>query len=191
MNIREIKSNEIEKVSSLISLGYFYDIFFKWCVSEDKDRYEIVKNYYKVYLNAKGCICNIAEKDGEIVGATVWLPHNVENSIYDDIDIAVGKYARNFRLVAEKSHDNEPKDISFYQLVGFSVDKDLRGSGIGEKLLRYSLDSFDKIKIPTYLEASTPYYGKGVYGKFNYIPFGEIMVFTEEALLYPLYRPYK
>jgi len=79
----------------------------------------------------------------------------------------------------------------FYQLVGFVIGPQGRGLGLGAKLLGHNLDLFDSMGIPTYLEASTPYHGGGVYGKFGYIPVGELMVFTDTAVLYPLWRPYK
>ena len=189
LTIRKIKTEEIDNIASLISTGYHDDIFFKWVVEEDNDRHKIVTDYYKVYLNAKGCVAHVAEAPSkEIIGATVWLPHDVDASIYDEIDAAAGVYADRFRAVADKSHDNEPKDMSFYQLVGFVVAKEAQGQGIGTALLKYHLDELDKVGMPTYLEASTPYFGKGVYGKFGYKPFGELMVFSDTAVLYPLWR---
>ena len=190
ITIRSVESSEIDKIASFIATGYEDDIFFKWCVDNDKNQHEIVTGYYKVYLNAKGCVAHVAENSsGEVVGATVWLPHNVDASIYDDINDVVGIYADNFQTVADKSHDNEPTEGPFYQLVAVVVDKELRGQGIGGALLKHQIEHLDKIGIPTYLEASTPYYGGGVYGKFGYEQFGELMVFAEGIVLYPLYRP--
>jgi len=188
-NIRSIKLEEIDQVASFIATGYEDDIFFKWCVGHDKNQHEIVTEYYKVYLNAKGCVAHVAEDaNGEIVGATVWLPHDVDARIYADINEAVGVYAANFQAVEDKSHDNEPTDGPFYQLVAVVADEALRGQGIGSALLKHQIDDLDGQGIPTYLEASTPYYGGGIYGKFGYQPFGELMVFAEGITLYPLYR---
>jgi len=69
--------------------------------------------------------------------------------------------------------------------------KEMQGKGIGAALLKYHLDILDELGISTYLEASTPYYGGGVYGKFGYQQAGELMVFTDTAVLYPLWRPAK
>jgi len=187
--VRPIRAEEIDKVSELISAGYYDDIFFHWVVEKDEDRLKVVSDYYKVYLNSKGCIAHVAETDwGEIAGATVWLPHDADLSIYDQIDEVVGIYVDNFRAVADMSHEREPKNTAFYQLVGFAVNKNLQGNGIGTALLKYNLDNLDKLGIPTYLEASTPYHGKGVYGKFGYERMGELMVFSDTAVLYPLWR---
>ena len=192
ITIRSVESFEIDKIASFIATGYEDDIFFKWCVDNDVNQHEIVTGYYKVYLNAKGCVAHVAENSsGDVVGATVWLPHNVDASIYDDINEVVGIYADNFQEVADKSHDNEPEGGPFYQLVAVVVDKELRGQGIGGALLKHQIDYLDKIGIPTYLEASTPYHGGGVYGKFGYKQFGELMEFAEGIVLYPLYRPAK
>jgi len=182
--------DEINQIANFISTGYYNDIFFKWVVKSDEDRHKIVTDYYKVYLNAKGCISHVAENSSKkIVGATVWLPHDTDPSVYDEIDKVASIYANNFRAVADKSHENEPNDTPFYQLVAVVVSKELQGLGIGATLLKYQIDRLDKLGIPTYLEASTPYFGKGVYGKFGYKPFGELMVFDENIMLYPLYRP--
>ena len=190
ITVRPIKSEEIDKIASFIARGYADDIFFKWCVDNDENQHKIVTDYYKVYLNSKGCIAHVAESSsGEVVGATVWLPHDFDASVHDDINNAVGVYADNFQEVADKSHANEPTDGPFYQLVAVVTDKKLRGQGIGGALLKYQIDYLDGIGIPTYLEASTPYYGGGVYGKFGYKQFGELMVFAEGIVLYPLYRP--
>jgi len=184
-----MRIEELNKIASLISTGYYDDIFFKWVVENDEDRHKVVTEYYKVYLNAKGAVVNVAENgSNKILGASVWLPHDVDASIYDDINTVAGIYADKFQAVADNSHYSEPPNIAFYQLVGFAVDKKTQGTGVGAKLLKHSLDEFDKQGISTYLEASTPYFGSGVYGKFGYQPVGELMVFTESAVLYPLWR---
>ena len=190
VTIRPIEVDEIAQVADMIATGYHDDIFFKWSVSSEDARHKIVANYYMIYLMADGCVAHVAETpDHGIVGATVWLPHDTNPSIYDDIDLAAGKYARQFRAVCDFSHYSEPPMAPFYQLVGFVVKKSMQGAGIGEMLLMHHLNQLDKQGIPTYLEASTPYFGGGVYGKCGYQPVGELMVFTKIAILYPCWRP--
>jgi GNAT superfamily N-acetyltransferase len=72
--------------------------------------------------------------------------------------------------------------------VGFVVDKQQRKRGIGSAMLDAHLEVMDGQKIPTYLEASTPFNGGGIYGKFGYKLYGELMVFAPNAVLYPLFR---
>jgi len=188
--IRPIVLDEIDAVAGFISRGYCDDIFFHWCVESDEDRHSIVTDYYKVYLLAEGCVAHVAQSESnEIIGATVWLPHDVDAGIYDDIEKVTGKYADRFREVADKSHENEPKDMAFYQLVAVVTEKSKRSGGTGTALLKYHLDILDEKGIATYLEASTPYYGKGLYGKFGYAQYGELMHFSDTAVLYPLWRP--
>ncbi|MCL2377314.1 MAG: GNAT family N-acetyltransferase [Defluviitaleaceae bacterium] len=190
ITIRPMGPEEIDKMASLISMGYYDDIFFKWVVERDEDRHKIVTDYYKVYLNAKGRLAYVAEApSGEIMGASVWLPHDTEPRVYDDINAAAGIYADRFQAVADWSHLSEPPMTPFYQLVGFATVKEAQGKGVGAAMLKYHLDAMDGLGIPTYLEASTPYHGKGVYAKFGYQPVGELMVFTDTAVLYPLWRP--
>jgi len=189
--VRPINKNEIDKVAGLISAGYYNDDFFKWSVDSDDHRHKIVADYYKIYLGAAGCVAHVAESPNGIIGATVWLPHDVDASIYDNIDRAAGIYAPQFRAVADRSHDSEPPIGPFYQLVGFVVAAEARGMGIGGAMLKYHLDILDTLGIPTYLEASTPYFGGGVYGRFGYQQVGELMVFADTAVLYPLWRPAK
>lgn len=190
ITIRAIGPEEIDIVAGKVATGYYNDIFFRWTVPDDEKRHAIVKEYYSVYLRAAGCVAHVAQAEtGEIVGATVWLPHDVDMGIYDDIDQVAGIYASHFRAVADWSHYSEPPMAPFYQLVGFAVEKQMQGMGIGHALLKHQLDALDALGIPTYLEASTPYKGKGVYGKFGYQPVGELMVFDEHAILYPLWRP--
>jgi len=180
---------EVRFIAEFISDGYFDDIFFKWVVPPDDERKSIVADYYEAYLKADGAYVYVAEEDGVVVGASVWLPHDVDSSLYDDIDAAAGRFAPNFRAVANMSHDSEPKDTAFTQLVGFVVDKSQRGRGIGVAQMKAHLDVMDAKGIPTYLEASTPFHGGGVYGKFGYTLYGELMVFSPTAVLYPLWRP--
>ena len=188
--IRPVSPNEISAVAEFISTGYYHDKFFKWCVDDDNVRHKIVADYYKIYLSAAGCVADVAEDNaGNMVGATVWLPHDVDMGMYDDIDRAVGEFAPQFRAVSDKSHLSEPQGIPFYQLVGFVTAQEVQGQGIGTTMLKHNLDKFDARGIPTYLEASTPYFGGGVYGRFGYQPFCELIVFTEAAVLYPLFRP--
>lgn len=187
--IRPIESHEIGKGAAILACTFYNDIFFKWCVENPNERKEIVTNYYKVYLQSVGCVAHVAiEPDIGIVGASVWLPKETQEGMYDKIKEAVGVWAPRFDEVADRSHKNEPEQGPFYQLVGFGVLEKFQGMGIGYSLLKYHLDILDKKGIPTYLEASSPYSGSGIYGKFGYVPFGEPMVFTQTAVLYPLYR---
>ena len=188
--VRPISQKEIDKVADLISAGYYHDVFFKWSVESDDHRHKIVADYYRIYLSAAGCVAHVAESpDKGIIGASVWLPHDTDAGIYDEIDKAAGVYAPQFRAVSDRSHANEPPMEPFYQLVGFVVLRELQGMGVGRALLKYHLDILDEAGIPTYLEASTPYVGKGVYGCFGYQQVGELMVFADTAVLYPLWRP--
>jgi len=190
--IRPITITEITKGSELLATAYEGDVFFEWCVPDEERRREIVADYYKVYLRAKQCVAHVAEDgEGEIVGIAVWLPHDTDPHVYKEIDRVTEDFAPMFNEVADKSHMSEPPMGPFYQLVGFGVHPYHRGLGIGQMLLEYHLDILDKLGIPTYLEASTPYHGKGVYSKFDYQPVGELMHFSKEAVLYPLWRPAK
>lgn len=186
--IRPLQSHEIDSVASLISAGYFDDAFFAWAVDDENDRMQIVAEYYKVYMRYSGCVAYIAENGGEIAGAAIWLPHDTSAQVYHEISSVTGKYAPQFDAVSDMSHQSEPPLAPFYQLVGFVVDKQAQGHGIGSALMAHSLATFDGMGIPTYLEASTPYYGGGVYGKFGYQPVGELMHFAKNAVLYPLWR---
>lgn len=189
--IRPINPAEIDKVASLLSAGYYHDKFFKWSVDCDATRHKIVADYYKIYLSSAGCVAHVAESAGKcLIGATIWLPHDTDPSTYDEIDRVVGEAnAPQFRAVADRSHDSEPPMTPFYQLVGFVVLGDVQGMGVGGALLKYHLDILDGLGISTYLEASTPYFGGGVYGRFGYQQVGELMVFADSAVLYPLWRP--
>jgi len=189
-SIRPIQSSEYTAISSFIAEGYKNDVFFHWCIDNDADRARITAAYYHEYLKTEGCISHIAtSEDGQIIGATCWLPDDVDASLYERINAVTEQYKDNFQMVADSSHANEPEQGPFYQLVGFVVRPDVRGCGIGAALLKTMLDDCDQKGIPTYLEASTPYHGDGVYGKFNYRPYGNLMHFTQEAVLYPLFRP--
>jgi len=189
LNIRTLTPKDIPKVAAFIATGYNDDIFFKWVVPNDEDRHKIVTEYYKIYLSAKGNVVHVAtDPTGEIVGVTVWLPHDVDDSIYEEIDKAAGIYAPQFRAVADASHDNSPAEGPFFELVGFVTRKDLQAQGIGYQLLKHHLDELDNKGIPTYLEASTPYHEKSVYRKFGYVHHGETINFKNAAFLYPLYR---
>ena len=187
--IRAMNKNEAEAIAQVLAKGYFDDKFFHWVVDNEADRLNVLEAYYSAYLTAPRAIVHVAEsKTGSIIGTTVWLPHDVDPVLYENINKAVGKYAPNFQAVADLSHDSEPTGTPFYQLVGFVVDKTCQGLGVGTALLKYNLDDLDKKGIPTYLEASTEYHERSVYRKFNYERYGELMKFPNDILLYPLWR---
>ena len=190
--VRPVRQDEIDKVADLLSTGYYDDIFFKWTVDDDALRFKIVADYYRAYLRTAGCMAYVAEKpDNDLIGATVWLPHDTDPGTYDEINEIAGKFAPQFQAVGHKSHLSEPPMQPFYQLVGFVTLREYQKKGVGGAMLKYQLDILDEKGIPTYLEASTPYFGGGAYGKFGYQPIGELIVFTETAVLYPLWRPVK
>ena len=191
--IRPMQSGEIDAVANFIARGYLEDTYFHWVVNKPEDRIPTVSEYYKIYLGYNRAIVNVSvlqsgEKAGEIVGASIWMPHNTDPTLYDNIDSVVGAYAPNFRAVADWSHSNEPKGMPFYQLVAIVASPIMRGTGIGTTLLGYQIEKFDTQNIATYLEASTAFHGGGLYGKFGYSPFGNIKKFAENAILYPLFR---
>jgi len=197
ISIRPIRPAEIDAIAALFSAGYFNDSFFRWVVPHDADRLTTVAEYYKVYLRAAGCVAHVAtDADGNTLGAAVWLPHDTDPAVYDEIDRVTGKYAPQFRQVADWSHLSEPPMSPFYQLVGVVTTSQAQGKGVATALLGFHLDILDATGIPTYLEASTPYIGNwGVYSKFGYRPIGELMTFGEipelgmSAVLYPCWRP--
>jgi len=191
VTIRPIVAHEVPHVAQLLAEAYYHDVFFKWCVDSDADRLAIVAAYYTIYIQSRGAVVHVATDTSEqIVGATVWLPHDAPADMYDEIVEAVGPTnAPMFNEVAERSHANEPTGTPFYQLVGFGVVAQAQGQGVGQALLKHNLDRWDAEGIPTYLEASTPYVeGRGVYGGFGYVYHSPVMVFTDTAILYPLYR---
>ena len=104
-SIRPIKPAEIDYIANFISTGYYDDDFFIWSVPNDADRHKVVADYYKIYLSAVGCIAHIAESPDSIIGASVWLPHDVDVSMYDEIDRVTGKYCPQFRAVSDRSHE--------------------------------------------------------------------------------------
>ncbi|MCL2407161.1 MAG: GNAT family N-acetyltransferase [Defluviitaleaceae bacterium] len=191
MTIRLMKPCEIDEVAFFISRGYYDDIFFKWCVPSDGLRLGIVKDYYKVYLSVARAYVYVAVEEGVVIGASVWLPHDVDKAIYGNIEAVAGRFAPNFAAVADASHASEPRDIPFTQLVGFAVDKNQRGRGVGTALLKTHLDAMDTVGEPTYLEASTKFNGGGVYGKFGYELYGDILILSPTAKLWPLFRQAK
>lgn len=191
VTIRAMAPTEVPQVAQLLAQAYYHDVFFKWCVDSDKDRIAIVAAYYTIYIQSRGAVVHVAtDSSKQLLGATVWLPHDGDADMYADIIAAVGPAnAPMFQEVAERSHANEPTGTPFYQLVGFGVTEAAQGRGIGHALLKHNLDHWDVVGIPTYLEASTPYtVGKGVYGKFGYLYHSPVMTFTDTAILYPLYR---
>jgi len=188
-SIHLMKQEEIDIVSSIIAQGYNDDIFFHWVVDKADDRISVVTNYYKEYLKIPSAIVYVAKDENEeIIGATVWLPHDVDPALYENINNVVGEYAGQFQKVADLSHEFEPKNIPFYQLVGIVVKQNYQGQGIGAALLKTQLDYLDSIGIATYLEASTPYNGDGVYSKFGYDYYNKVMNFEDAVYLYPLFR---
>ena len=190
VTIRTLRKDEISSVAAFVAKGYEDDAFFAWVVGDATCRHAIITAYYQAYLSAVGCVSHVAlDDESNIVGATVWLPHDVDETLYDAINEVVGPYKSQFQEVADRSHDNEPKNIPFYQLVGVVVAKHRKNEGIGHHLLKTFLDQLDDEGIGTYLEASTPYSGGGIYGKFGYEYYGDKMVFSDKAILYPLFRP--
>lgn len=192
--IRPMAADEMDRVATFIARGYFSDKFFHWVVPDGGDRQKVVSDYYKAYISYPRAVVHVAETPMKnIIGATVWLPHDTDPDLYQQIAAVTGKYAPQFNAVADKSHYSEPTGTPFYQLVGFVVDEAFQGRSVGTALLKHQLDVLDAAGIPTYLEASTAYFGTGVYSRFNYQPVGEIMTFGEDvgvdARLYPLWRP--
>ncbi|MDR2832799.1 MAG: GNAT family N-acetyltransferase [Streptococcaceae bacterium] len=188
MIIQKITPLEINQVAELFSEVYFHDAFFIWCVNNEKDRLKVVKEYYKVYLESTGAKTFVAKDENKIIGACLWLPHDCDLSIYEKIAQVALQYAPQFNEVAGKSHENEPKNTPFYQLVGFGTLKSYQGKGIGKSLLAAALTGFDQENVPTYLEASTPFNEKSIYAHFDYHTYSDTMKFTNEAILYPLFR---
>ena len=188
--VRPIKDGEVEKIASFISGGYYDDVYFHWVVDKIEDRHDIVKAYYVEYASAPGAVVHVAENaSGELIGPSVWLPHDLDPEVSKRVYEKAGEYAPQFKQVGHKSSNSCPDMEPFYELVAVVSAKTARGTGVGAALLKYHLDILDEKGIPTYLEASTPYHGDGVYAKFGYQQVSELLVFAPTAVLYPLWRP--
>ncbi|MCL2350231.1 MAG: GNAT family N-acetyltransferase, partial [Defluviitaleaceae bacterium] len=152
--VRKIRTDEIEKVADFISKGYFDDIYFHWVVDKPEDRHKVVMDYYISYISARGSVVHVAEgADGGLVGASVWLPHDLDEAVSELVYKNAGIYAKNFKEVGRKSYHSCPPLEPFYELVAVVTAKQMQGRGIGAALLKYHLDILDKKGIPTYLEA--------------------------------------
>jgi len=192
ITIRNATHNDIEEALQLLKANFLHDSILVWIIEDDDLRSEAFEPFFRMYVTAgvnEGVVTLAEAADGEMVGAAVWLPHDINTD--EEVEMLVSKYTTNFTKYYDIMYRHFPPVESFYQLATTAVKASAHGLGIGSLMLAHQLNEYDKLGISTYLEATTRRVAGGLYTRQAYQPIGQVINFPNGAEAYPMWRPAK
>ncbi|MCL2187323.1 MAG: DUF6273 domain-containing protein [Defluviitaleaceae bacterium] len=192
IEIRVAKESDIEILAEVMATSFCYDPAFTWMTDNHTERFDALVGFFRVMVKhgMNIGIVHAAEMNKiELVGVSIWLPHDSSDEKVDaEIEKAVGNLTVQFELFADLLSSCYPPATPYFQLMAVGIHPKVHGIGIGSQLLCEQLKEFDKMGMPTYLEASTRRSSTGIYERLNYQPVGEIIHFPNDAEIFPMWR---
>ncbi|MFT6957118.1 MAG: ribosomal protein S18 acetylase RimI-like enzyme [Halieaceae bacterium] len=163
--VRSASQHEYEQLGRITAQSFAEDPFNCWLFKNT----EVMELLYsslaqEVYLPGQLCYFATSQQAGADVGATMWmLSTDISDlSLATSIKIAwkvlislgPGAVYKIFKFERESSK-RKPAEPYMY-LFSVGVLKDVRGIGLGRKLMVPMLDACDRERLPVFLESSNP-----------------------------------
>ncbi|MCL2224417.1 MAG: DUF6273 domain-containing protein [Defluviitaleaceae bacterium] len=190
ITIRVATESDIDNAIKILKSHFINDSILVWIIEDFEARDKAFDDFFYMYVAAgvnSGFVDLAETPEMGIVGVMVWLPHDVDTE--SENDVLVKKYTKNFTTYADIMHEYYPPVAPFFQLATTAVLQSVRGMGIGGALISHGLNRFDKINMPTYLEATSRRVAGGIYTRYGYQPSGNAISFPNGAEAYPMWRP--
>ncbi|MCL2400300.1 MAG: GNAT family N-acetyltransferase [Defluviitaleaceae bacterium] len=190
ITIRTATHDDVDITVKLLKANFINDSILVWIIENFDKRNIAFDDFFHMYVTAGiNCgIVNLAETPNlGVVGAAVWLPHDVNTDT--EVETLVNTYTAEFLNYSDIMHEHYPPVEPFFQLATTAVDSSAHGCGIGGALIAHQLNEYDKLGMPTYLEATTRRVAGGLYSRLGYQPIGQTILFPNGAEAYPMWRP--
>lgn len=192
LDIRTATLAEADRLGEVVATEFFVDPLTEWLVPEAARRDDILPAYF-------GHAIEIAVQAGtvyvfgDVEGVAVWFdrttpahapPPEPEPEVVD----LCGDLAPNFHLVDRLMHAAEPEQPAHDQLAFLVVREELRGQGIGSRLLDAHHARLDDAGLPAYLNATHPDSHR-LYLRHGYRDLAEPYHPPGGAPIWPMWRP--
>jgi ribosomal protein S18 acetylase RimI-like enzyme len=166
MRCRHALASDVPGLATVLSRSFHDDPLMTFVCPDQATRDADLNILFTVAASAglrRGHTYVLAEPAGEIAGAAIWSPPEVE-ALSDDaagplIDAIVGRYGDEglMRLgaMSEAMDANHPDSPHLYLFI-VGVDPSRQGNGLGERLLAPALAHCDATGTAAYLESTNP-----------------------------------
>ena len=188
--IRTATHDDVDTAVKVLKANFINDSILVWIIENYAERTIAFDDFFHMYVTAgiNNGIVNLAETpDLGVIGVSVWLTHDVNTD--KETEALVNKYTPQFLKYSDIMHEHYPPVEPFFQLATTAVDSSAHGCGIGSTLIAHQLNEYDKLGMPTYLEATTRRVAGGLYSRLGYQPIGQTIFFPNGAEAYPMWRP--
>jgi GNAT superfamily N-acetyltransferase len=135
----------------------------------------------------------VARRDGIVGAATLWDPPGLRASSPLERLAMLPAMVWAFRSripasmrVMELMEEHHPVEPHWYLMI-FGSDPSVRGTGLGQALMRSRLDRCDSERVPAYLENSNPR-NESYYLRFGFEVTGEIKLPDGGPSMWPMWR---
>ncbi|MDF7658271.1 hypothetical protein PUG81_04760 [Erwiniaceae bacterium L1_54_6] len=193
MRCRHAKKSDMDRVCNLLAAEFFHDPIYKFVFSERKNRFDVMKEYFRIYVNLaleRGGILLTENDSGVLV---YFRPEALEMTpeenarIYDQLNKVCGcDYVRAVTLI-EGLDNLQPKDPPHYVIALLAIQSSSRGGTLVKDLFNSLNAILDKEKAPCYAEC-TRYSTRTLIRRWGYHDTGTSLHIDGFPELYPVWR---
>jgi ribosomal protein S18 acetylase RimI-like enzyme len=156
---------ESSRVSAVLGRAFAEEPFIDWLLRADRKRPQALRSFFDYVLSVEAFPNRNIIQNADGTAFAIWLPYGeygAEAEIVRPLRrlqfvlgiCSLRRSHRFFKLV-KLSKDKMPRREHCY-LQFLCVDPLHQNNGIGRRLMELSLDYFDSVGMPTYLEAGNP-----------------------------------
>jgi ribosomal protein S18 acetylase RimI-like enzyme len=163
LTVRQADREDRVGLAAVLARAFYDDPQFLWALPDQRSRLRRIERIFDTILRYEALrhgTVQLAERDGVVVGGTVWLPpHHWRDPLHRRLLSAPGflrgygrriRYGDAFQRAGRQMH---PREAHWYLYV-IGVEPDQQGHGVGAALLRAGLERADAAGLPAYLESS-------------------------------------
>jgi len=152
---RKATAADLPDVTDTLALSFYDDPVFMWWIDDGSRRRQLLPGFFGAVAKSYLAYDQIYAVD-EGVSAAVWAPPGAEDD--EELPTVLGEVVEEYaeRLfeifgLMEKKHPAEPH----YYLFLLGTRSEWQGCGLGSSLMAPVLETCDRDRVPSYLEATS------------------------------------
>lgn len=188
---RTAQSAELEATTQLCLAAFADEAVASWVVPDPICRQEHMRQMFSTSLGAAvaaGSLTLALGPDDEPVAASIWASRGAGGEPEEPAPAAQDDpVLRRLATVQAMTKGRQP-DVAHFHLSAMAVLPRDRGRGAGGAMIAAGLEQARRLKLPVYLEASTPD-NRRLYERFGFTDFGDPIALPDGGpSLQPMWR---
>lgn len=196
IEVEAAQRRDARRIGTVLARAFYDDPVTSWMLPDDRTRLKGLTRAFTGlarhhFLPRGGS--EVGRRGGPVGAATLWDPPGQrKTSWFEELRMAPvmlwslrSRVPASVRLqeIMEEHHPEEPH----WYLMLIGSDPSVRGTGLGQALMRSRLDRCDAERVPAYLENSNPK-NEAYYLRFGFEVIGEIKVPDGGPSMWPMWR---